>query len=129
MSTFLNQLAYIRLRPLCILHLPQMSDDIYNSSTIASQLALGQIPEYVVTHPGLSQYSKSGGGTSACGLAALNCARIVLGLHLTVPGTTQIVHELMNCRLLEVCLLALVVSFFSAPLSDHILFRISYDRV
>jgi hypothetical protein len=31
----------------------------------------------VVSYPGTSQYSK--GGASACGLAAFNCARIVLG--------------------------------------------------
>lgn len=34
--------------------------------------------EYVVSFTGRSQYSTDGGGVSACGLAALNCARLVL---------------------------------------------------
>ncbi|KAI0824763.1 hypothetical protein BC628DRAFT_1419870 [Trametes gibbosa] len=50
----------------------------------------GNIPEYVVTHRGQSQYSKAGGGVSACGLAALNCARLVLGCHAAGLGTTEL---------------------------------------
>lgn len=34
--------------------------------------------ELVVSHPGRSQYSAPGSGASACGLAALNCVRLVL---------------------------------------------------
>jgi hypothetical protein len=34
--------------------------------------------EQVVSHPGTSQYG-TGAGLAACGLAALNCARIILG--------------------------------------------------
>ena len=34
--------------------------------------------EVIVTHAGTSQYT-GGGGLSACGLAAMNCARVLLG--------------------------------------------------
>ncbi|THG96225.1 hypothetical protein EW026_g5570 [Hermanssonia centrifuga] len=34
--------------------------------------------EHVASHTGRSQYGPDGGGASSCGLAALNCARIVL---------------------------------------------------
>ena len=44
-------------------------------SEIARQVLRGE-REYVASHAGRSQYSA--GGMSACGLAALNCARIVL---------------------------------------------------
>lgn len=46
------------------------------SDTIVELLQGGT--EHVVSHPGRSQYSVQGGGASSCGLAALNCARLVL---------------------------------------------------
>ncbi|KAI0650279.1 hypothetical protein C8Q79DRAFT_1006563 [Trametes meyenii] len=61
----------------------------------------GETPEYVATHPGHSQYSRDGGGVSACGVAALNCARIVLGLHAAGVESASIVQELMKRRMLE----------------------------
>ena len=53
-------------------------------ATIESALRNGK--EHIVSFTGRSQYSSNGGGASACGLAALNCARLVLqrdhqGLH------------------------------------------------
>lgn len=51
-----------------------MSED---SSELLAKLLRGET-EYVVSHPGRSQYSAQGSGASACGLAALNCARLVL---------------------------------------------------
>ena len=62
----------------------------------------GHDAEYVVTHPGRSQYSRVGGGVSACVLAAMNFARIVLGLHATGLGSPQLLQELMKRSLLEV---------------------------
>jgi hypothetical protein len=54
-----------------------------------SNLAQGQLEQvvqkilrgsvHVISHAGASQYARPGGGVSACGLAALNCARVVLG--------------------------------------------------
>jgi hypothetical protein len=35
--------------------------------------------QQVVSFPGCSQYAAGGGGVSTCGLAALNCARVILG--------------------------------------------------
>lgn len=50
----------------------------WDSSILKSQSSTDD-GEYVVTFEGRSQYGIDGGGASACGLAALNCARIVLG--------------------------------------------------
>ncbi|EMD40862.1 hypothetical protein CERSUDRAFT_71120 [Gelatoporia subvermispora B] len=47
--------------------------------TIAHDVAEGRLEEYVVSHQGRSQYNGAAGGASACGLAALNCARVILG--------------------------------------------------
>ncbi len=79
-----------------------MYGDDYDFSVDAPKVVSGEAPEYVVTHPGCSQYSQAGGGVSACGIAALNCARIVLGLHAAGLGTEQLVLELMRRQLLEV---------------------------
>lgn len=45
-----------------------------SSLSVAARILGGQ--EYIATHYGTSQYSM--GGSSACGLACLNCVRIVL---------------------------------------------------
>lgn len=82
---------------------PTLAVGPHDSSTILS----GRFPEYVVTHPGQSQYTQAGGGVSACGLAALNCARIILGVHATGLGSAELVHELLERRFLEVLLIAL----------------------
>lgn len=46
--------------------------------SIAPIHAIHSGQEYLCTHAGISQYSA--GGSAACGLAALNCARIVLDI-------------------------------------------------
>ncbi|KAI0353495.1 hypothetical protein OH77DRAFT_1427184 [Trametes cingulata] len=66
-----------------------------------SQLLSGKLSEHVVTHPGQSQYNQAGGGASACGLAALNCARLVLGLHAAGLGGKEVARELTERRFLE----------------------------
>ena len=68
----------------------------------APKVVSGETVEYIVPFPGRSQYSQAGGGVSACGIAALNCARIVLGLHAAGLGCEQLVQELMKRHLLEV---------------------------
>ena len=70
----------------------------------APRVVSGEAAEYVVTHPGRSQYRQDGGGGSACGIAALNCARIVLGLHATGLGSVQLVQELVKRTMLEASL-------------------------
>ena len=79
-----------------------MTDGKYDHSINAPRVVSGEFSEYIVSHPGLSQYSApSGAGVSSCGLAALNCARVVLGIHRSGLGNKQFVQELMKCRLLE----------------------------
>ncbi|KAI1789534.1 hypothetical protein LXA43DRAFT_1020714 [Ganoderma leucocontextum] len=78
-----------------------MPHDTGDHSADAQRVLSGETTEYVVTHPGRSQYSQTGGGVSACGLAALNCARIVLGLHSTGLDTAHLVQELMKRKFLE----------------------------
>ena len=78
-------------------------DDRSNISQDLPKILSGELPEYIVTHSGHSQYSNAGGGVSACGVAALNCARIVLGLHAAGIDSTQLVQQLTSRRFLEVC--------------------------
>ncbi|KAM5540362.1 hypothetical protein V8D89_005820 [Ganoderma adspersum] len=78
-----------------------MPHDTGDHSLDAQRVLSGEATEYVVTHPGRSQYSEAGGGVSACGLAALNCARIVLGLHSAGLGPAHLVQELMKRKFLE----------------------------
>ena len=74
----------------------------YDRPVDVLKVVSGDAAEYIVTHPGRSQYSQAGGGVSACGIAALNCARKVLGLDAAGVGSEHLVQELMNHRLLEV---------------------------
>jgi hypothetical protein len=72
--------------------------------------------ERVVSYGGTSQYSRDGTGASACGLAALNFARIVFsmeqgGLQDTVLLQAVLARECAEVRRLQV---------YSIPLSDHI---------
>lgn len=68
---------------------------------IARQVLRGE-REYVASHAGRSQYSA--GGMSACGLAALNCARIVLQREkATKVGPEEFVSSMMQRELCEVC--------------------------
>ncbi|KAI0326656.1 hypothetical protein GY45DRAFT_1328612 [Cubamyces sp. BRFM 1775] len=113
-----------------------MSDDNRaNPSQDLSKILSGEIPEYIVTHPGHSQYSNAGGGVSACGVAALNCARLVLGLHAAGIDSAQLVQELMERRFLEdtlkPCLSWSIASHLAvdeihkAPVFDHSLKLVS----
>ncbi|KAH9938297.1 uncharacterized protein B0H18DRAFT_9992 [Fomitopsis serialis] len=47
---------------------------------VANSTAYAHVNNHIVWYAGRGQYSENGGGESACGLASLNCARIVLGL-------------------------------------------------
>ncbi|KZT29351.1 hypothetical protein NEOLEDRAFT_1128071 [Neolentinus lepideus HHB14362 ss-1] len=55
----------------------------------------------VVTFPGSSQYGRTGGGTSACGLAALNCARIILGKYKEGLQGTPLLETVMRRETLQ----------------------------
>ncbi|KAI0921704.1 hypothetical protein AcW2_006593 [Taiwanofungus camphoratus] len=68
---------------------------------VARKIASGQVARRVVSHQGRSQYSRIGGGVSACGLAALNCARIVLGMERNGLRNEHLVREMMKRETLE----------------------------
>ncbi|KAI0677088.1 hypothetical protein C8Q78DRAFT_1073823 [Trametes maxima] len=77
------------------------NDEANKHSLQLQKVLSGETSEYVATHPGHSQYNQDGRGVSACGLAALNCARLVLGLHAAGLESSSIVQELMKRRMLE----------------------------
>ena len=59
--------------------------------------------ELVVSHPGRSQYSAPGSGASACGLAALNCARLVLQAERDGVRGTGLLEHILKQEFSEVC--------------------------
>lgn len=58
--------------------------------------------EHVASFQGRSQYGTEGGGVAACGLAALNCARVVLGKERDGVLGEQILSDLMKQETAEV---------------------------
>lgn len=56
-----------------------MSSTLIGGKTLADELVQGVLDgcQHIVSHTGTSQY-KGGTGSSACGLAALNFARVIL---------------------------------------------------
>lgn len=58
--------------------------------------------EHVISHPGASQYTQPGGGASACGLAALNCARVVLGKEQHGMHDEALLQNIMSLETAEV---------------------------
>ncbi|TFK55435.1 hypothetical protein OE88DRAFT_1716275 [Heliocybe sulcata] len=66
---------------------------------IAQEVLQGR--QRVVTFPGSSQYGRTGGGTSACGLAALNCARIILGKSKNGLQGTALLESIMERATLQ----------------------------
>ena len=71
--------------------------------------------ERVLSYGGTGQYSRDGTGASACGLAALNFARIVFSMEQSgLQGT-----DLLQAVLTREC--AEVRRLYSIPLSKHIL--------
>lgn len=67
--------------------------------------------ERVVSFSGRSQYSPNGGGVSACGLAALNSARLVLQKDREGVHGSKLLEEMMKQETFEV-LNSLIVVFF-----------------
>jgi hypothetical protein len=59
--------------------------------------------EVVVSHIGASQYANPGGGVSACGLAALNCLRVVFTKEKAGVRGEALLEELMTRDVAEVC--------------------------
>jgi hypothetical protein len=62
--------------------------------------------EQVVSHPGASQY-ESGVGFTASGLAALNCARVLLGREQEGIRNEALLQNVASRETTEVCLIYL----------------------
>ncbi len=104
-----------------------MYGDDYDFTQDAPKVVSREASEYVVTHPGRSQYSQAGRGVSACGIATLNCARIVLGLHAGGLDIEQLVLKIMGRQLLEVSPVPLCITRDGTNLVSFV--RISYSHV
>jgi hypothetical protein len=57
--------------------------------------------QQVVSFPGRSQYAAGGGGVSTCGLAALNCARVILGRERDGLKGEELVCSMMGRETME----------------------------
>ncbi len=58
--------------------------------------------EHIVSHGGTSQYNKDGTGASACGLAALNFARIVFSMERSGLQDTALLQAVLARECVEV---------------------------
>ena len=58
--------------------------------------------EHVVSHDGISQYNRDGTGASACGLAALNFARIVFSMERSGLRDTTLLQAVLARACAEV---------------------------
>lgn len=76
---------------------------LMDSLNAISDVLAGRRVDYVVSH-GRSQYSGLG-GVSACGLAAMNCARLVLLREREGFRGIDLVEELVNEHMTRVCLI------------------------
>jgi hypothetical protein len=79
---------------------PQVEDD-YDSANIVRKVLAGR--EWVISHSGASQYTIPGGGVSACGIAALNCVRVVLGKEQDGLRGEALLQDLTSRDTAEVC--------------------------
>ena len=57
--------------------------------------------EYVISFPGASQYAE-GGGVSACGIAALNCVRVIFNKEHQGLRDVVLLTEIMSRETMEV---------------------------
>jgi hypothetical protein len=57
--------------------------------------------QQVVSFEGRSQYAAGGGGASTCGLAALNCARVILGRERDGLKGEELVCSMMGRETME----------------------------
>lgn len=58
--------------------------------------------EHIISFDGRSQYSGDGGGVSACGLAALNCTRLVLQKDKSGIHGEDLLKDMMQREMFEV---------------------------
>ena len=79
-----------------------------HASDIVSRLLRGGT-EHIVSHHGRSQYSAGDNGASSCGLAALNCARVVLQRELEGATNEELIREMLEPGFVEVITTRFVV--------------------
>jgi len=76
-------------------------DSVEDSSADATILRiLSGVERTVISHVGTSQYQV--GGVSACGLAALNCTRIILAAEQDGPKGKDLLKFVMKARTAQV---------------------------
>ncbi len=90
------------------------------SSDVVEKILSGE-RELIASFHGRSQYSATGGGVSACGLAALNCARVILGKEKNGLRGTAIIQYMMGRETLEVSLELTSITLMGSPSSSLIL--------
>ena len=83
--------------------LDAMSKHNTNAGRIVDHLLSNANGEYVMSYE-RGQYSE-GGGASSCGLAALNCARIVLGKEKAGVRGGRLLYEILQPDMFEASLL------------------------
>jgi hypothetical protein len=84
---------------------PQVGGTFTSGSTLnfsLEELLNGQ--EQVVSYPDTSQYSQ--GGASACGLAAMNCVRLVLDLEHSGILENELLRRLTQKKFVEVSIMS-----------------------
>ena len=59
---------------------PQKTPQDPDTKAISRSIIVNDVTEHILSYGGTSQYSRDGTGASACGLAALNFARIVFSM-------------------------------------------------
>lgn len=85
---------------------------------VLQEISLGK--QKIVAHNGVSQYRPLGigGGMSACGLAALNCARIVFGKEDEGVTGNNLLHDLLTRQTAEVCDVPRFLTFNAQQVRD-----------
>jgi hypothetical protein len=82
---------------------PDMKDrkrDRRSAAEIANSIIEGN--EEIISHRGASQYWNGGSGTSACGLAALNCARVIFQKEIEGLEDHALLADLVQREAMEV---------------------------
>jgi hypothetical protein len=80
-------------------------DEQLQQQEVVTGLLKGDRRFQVISHPGTSQYAQGGGrGISACGLAALNCARCLLAKASQTPAVAPdaFLHNLFARETIDV---------------------------
>lgn len=75
--------------------------DSSTSSSPIFELIEGQIDKHISSFDGTGQYTQ--GGTSTCGLAALNAVRIILGLEKRDIIGVHLLERIISKEVMDVC--------------------------